>query len=251
MAENQKEEKYAKILDKLIDKIGGKEWCLKQLIPEFEYRDFSSKYRDTHKKNIFEKIQKNFYDAHQFDESNIIDIEMSNSTWSNHIMKLYFYDKSTHRFFEFSIKNQIVEEISLFTTYDDDDDDEPNTKTYPKSFFSKIKNGNSLWDKYRKVLDSTQLDARLNRKQKENDYFNEKIKQLKLIDSDEFEKFEKIKTPEQYNDGKIRFIYNNVYYYEILGTEAYITFEESKDILLEEPAFSKLFNEKIISQLKD
>lgn len=242
-------EKYNRILDKLIDKIGGKEWCLKQLIPEFEYREFALEYRHVYRNYILDQIRKNFYDSMEFIENNFVDVDVSNALWTSHIMRLYLYDQVNHRFFDFSVRTHQVEEVSLFEACEDEDED-GNTKTYPRSFFSKLKNGNSLWEKYGKILEENQMTKHFEKMQKNRDHFLDKMKKFKLIDSEDFEELEAKKAPEQYDGGMTRFVHDDIFYYQLEGIDGYITFNDGNDIMLE-PSFAKVFYEKVVEQLRD
>ena len=73
---------------------------------------------------------------------------------------------------------------------------------------------------------------------------------FKLVQKEDVEKLDGIvKSPEQYDDGKIRYIANGFFYYHIPIINGFITFEEGKDVLLE-PSFTKKFYEKIIEPMR-
>jgi hypothetical protein len=244
---NESNEKYEKILDSLIEKIGGKEYCLRQLIFEGDYREFTSEYRTNNRNHIFNLISL-LYESVPFDEKNIINIDISNTFWNKYIMKLHFYDQENFRFFEYSIKNDKVEEISLFEIKNDDE--EVDNKIYAKSFYSKIKGGNIHWDKYNKLLEAKKMEEYAEKIQKEKDFFMEKMKNFKFINSNDIGDIELIEAPEQYKDGKMRYLYNKIFYYQLVGIDGYITFNEGKDITMD-PAFARQFYEKIVKKLRN
>jgi hypothetical protein len=245
----ESKKKYDKILDDLIEMIGGKEYCLRQLICEGEHKNFIKKYKEDNKKFILDQISK-FYDSVPYDEKNIIDVEISNALWNKYIMKIYFYDKENHKFFEFSVKTSKVEEQLLFETLDTDCDNSANAKTYPKSFFSKLKEGVIMWEKYSKVLETKNMEEYEEKVQKEKEYFLEKMKKFKIMDQEDLESVGLLEAPEQYRDGKTRYIANNIFYYQLVGIDGYITFDDGKDIMLD-PTFARHFYEKIVKRLRE
>jgi hypothetical protein len=236
-------QEYNEIVDHLIEMIGGKEYCLRQLLFEQDHRDFVTKYRDKNREAILEKISK-FYESTPYDKENIVNIEISSGAWNKHMLKVFFYDEKYHRVFEFLIKTNKVEEVSLFE-YDEFDEG----KNYTRSFYSKLRGGNLLWDKYNKELESKNSEEQLDKLKKERDYFVEKMKHFKFIPDDELGDIELEEAPEQYTDGKTRYLYNNHFYYRLVGITGYITFSEKKDIMMES-IFSKYFYEKIVSKLR-
>lgn len=238
---------YNEIIDHMLEMLGGKEYCLRQLLFEEDHRKFITKYREKNIKNILNKIS-NFYESVPFEEDNIIDVEISSGAWNKYLLKLFFYDKKHHRIFEFVIKTNKIEETSLFEFEDDDE-----TKNYSRSFFSKIKGGNQLWNNYNKILEENSSEDNLNKMRKEIEYFKDKMKQFKHVSEEDELKLQE--ADEQYKDGKIRFLYKEsendepIYYYSLVGVNGYITFNETKDIMLE-PVFAKHFYNKIVKKLR-
>jgi hypothetical protein len=243
---NSSNKEYEKILDELIDMIGGREYCLRQLLFEGDHKKFISEYRKKHRDFILEQLPK-FYDSVPYDEKNIIDVEISSGAWNKFILKIFYFDQEYNRFFEFSIKTNRIEEVSLFEACDDEE-----SKSYSRSFFSKLKGGNLLWDKYSKVLEAKQMEEYAEKLQKEKQLFNEKMKKFKFIPSDELKDlgYELIEAPEQYKDGKTRYLHKNNFYYQLVGIDGYITFHEGSDIMMD-PAFARNFYEKIVKKLRD
>jgi hypothetical protein len=242
---------YNKIVDELIDMIGGKEYCLRQLLCENDHKKFISDYRNKNRENILEQIVK-FYDSPhiRYNNKNIIDIDISSGHWNKYILKIIFYDQENHRFFEFSIKTNKVEEISLFeaiTGYDDED-----SKSYSRSFYSKIKGGSLLWDKYNKISEEKKMEEIVEKLNKEKQLFAEKMKKFNFVSLDDAKEsnLELIEAPEQYKDGKTRYLNNNIFYYKLVGINGYITLNEGKDIMLE-PSFAKLFYDNIVKKLRE
>ena len=228
---------YEKILDDLLNQSGGKEYCLRQIISESDYRKFSDEYRTNNKSIILEKIQK-LYGETPIIPTNLIDIEITPTQWNKHLMKLYFYDTVNHRFFEYSIKTIQAENVSMF---------EDDNGTYQKSFFNKVKGGYALWEQYNQPLIERQREQEIEKRAELLLLFKEKIKKMKLTSSDDFDAIASIKAPDQYTDGRVRYISNNQYYYHIADLNGYVTFEEGNDLLADD-AFSKLFNEKVLKQ---
>jgi hypothetical protein len=235
---------YNEIIERMIDMIGGKEYCLRQLLFEEDHKKFINKYRESHRDSILKKISK-FYESVPFNESNIVDIETSSGAWNKYILKIFFYDKKNYRIFDYSIKYSKVEEVSLFEI---DDDDE--TKNYSRSFFSKLKGGNQFWNEYNKMLEEKNSEDQTHKLQKEKEYFVEKMKKFKFIPDDDSKDIELEELEEQLKDGKTRYELDNKFYYRLVGINGYITFNEEKDIMLE-PAFAKYFYEKIVKKLRE
>lgn len=227
-------ENYEKILDDLLNQSGGKEYCLRQIISESDYKKFSEEYKVNNRQTIFDKICK-LYDDDTYDETKIMNIDINASLWNKYIMKLYFYDTINHRFFEYYIKTEQVENVSLF---------EDDNKTYSKSFFTKIKGGYTLWEEYEKFSAKQQQDKEVEKKMQTLLLFKEKVKKMKFVSITDFEQLNSNKAPEQYTDGKLRYLSNNHYYYYIGTLNGYITFEEGEDLLLNED-YAKLFEKKI------
>jgi hypothetical protein len=73
---------------------------------------------------------------------------------------------------------------------------------------------------------------------------------MKFISIIDFEQLKSIKAPEQYADGKLRYISNHNYYYYIGTLNGYITFEESNDLLLNED-YAKLFDKRVVFHVSD
>lgn len=241
---NLSKERYNAILDGLIEELGGKEWCLKQLISESLYNNFANNYQEVHHDLILNLIEEKYYKFvnMDFSKENFKKLDVLSGVWIKYIMNLYFYDVVNNRIFEFSIKKHTVTEIDIF-------EDEDN-KIQAKSFFSKIKNGNSLWEKYKKTLDESNSE-KINKENEENtENFINHMKKFRMIDEDEVDSLNLLEAPLQYNDGKNRFLSNNVYYYQLAGIDGFITFDSGIDIFQDIP-FSKLFYEKIISQLRE
>jgi hypothetical protein len=243
MKGEKKNESYEKILDDLINLIGGKEYCLSQLISEGEHRNFLSGYKKDNRQKILDQISE-FYDSTVFDENNILDSEITNALWNKYIMKLYFYDQENYKFFVYLLKDQKVEEVMLFMN---DSDEE---KTYTKSFFSKIKGGNNLWEKYNKILEQKEVEKCVEKVQKDKEFFIKTMKNFKFIEFENATNLELVEASEQYKDGKTRYIYDNKFYYKLVKIEGYVTFYDETDLMLE-PAFAKYFYEKIVKQLRD
>jgi hypothetical protein len=256
---NLENPEYNKILDNLIEMIGGKEYCLRQLLFEGDHKKFISEYKIKNRDFIINQIPK-FYDSMPYDEKNIVDIEISSSVWNKYVLKIFYYDELNHRFFEFSIKTNRVEEVSLFELSDDCDDD---SKNYSRSFYSKVKGGNLLWEKYNKLLENKKMEEYAEKLQKEKIMFAEKMKKFNFIStknknsdkdnneiSEELKNLNLIEAPDQYKDGKTRYISDNKFYYLLVGIDGYITFDESVDIMLE-PYFARLFYEKIVKKLRE
>jgi hypothetical protein len=199
-------QEYDKILGELIEMIGGREYCLRQLLFEGDHKKFISEYRKKHRDFILEQLPK-FYDSVPYDEKNIVDIEISSGAWNKYILKIFYFDQEYNRIFEFSIKTNAVEEVSLFEACDDEE-----SKSYSRSFFSKLRGGNLLWDKYTKILEEKKMEEYAEKLKKEVQFFNEKMKKFKFIpnnDSNDNNNLEFIEAPEQYKDGKTRYLYQN------------------------------------------
>jgi hypothetical protein len=235
---------FPKILDELIDMIGGKEYCLRQLLCECDHKKIVSEYKKKNRDFILGQLPK-FYDSVPYDEKNIVDIEISSGAWNKYILKIFYFDQEYNRFFEFSIKTNSVEEVSLFEACDDED-----SKSYSRSFFSKLRGGNLLWEKYNKVLEDKKIEESVEKLKKELQSFNENMKKFKFIPSDEIGDIDLIEAPEQYKDGKTRYLYKNNFYYQLVGIDGYITFHEEIDIMLN-PSFARHFYEKIVKRLRD
>jgi hypothetical protein len=235
------EEKYEKILDCLLKASGGKEYCLRQVLTEFDYNQFSKDYRQDHRQDIYNRISERFYqDGTVFDEGNIADIEISKTCWNKFIMKLYFYDTVNYKLFEYYIKTDKIENTSLF---------EDNDKVFSKSFFPKMRNGNALWDEYKDFLEKEEREKEMARIAKDHAFFKEQVNKLKHLDMDEFDELNSIKAPDQYRDGCVRYLADNHYYYLIVGVDGYLTFEMGEDLLLNR-GFSSLFYKKVVQKLR-
>lgn len=249
--ENEKENpEYNEIIDHMLEMIGGKEYCLRQLLFEEDHRKFIEKYRNKNRNEILNKIAK-FYESVPFDENNITDVEISSSVWNKYLLKLHFYDIKNYRIFEFIIKTNKVEELSLFE-FDDDNE----TKNYSRSFYSKLKGGNHLWNDYNKILEEQILEKNKNKDKEELSYFIQIMKKFKHVSDEDMKDTELVETDDQYRDGKKRYLLNDTennktfYYYKLVGAgiNGYITFNEEKDIMLD-PVFAKHFYNKIASKL--
>lgn len=238
-------ENYEKILDDLLNQSGGKEYCLRQIISESDYRKFSEEYKNNFRSTILDKISKLYEQPRRedsYDETKIINIDINASLWNKYIMKLYFYDTVNYRFFEYYIKTEQVENVSLF---------EDDNRTYSKSFFTKVKGGYTLWEEYEKFSVKQQQDKEVEKKMQTLLLFKEKVtNKMKFISITDFEQLNSVKAPEQYADGKLRYISNDHYYYYIGTLNGYITFEEGVDLLLNED-FAKLFDKKIRKESDD
>lgn len=235
----QLDDRYTKILDDLMDKSGGKEYCLRQILTESDYKRFVEEYRTTHKKAIFDQIQQKFYKDTQFDENNISNVDVSQSQWNKYIMKLYFYDNSNHKFFEYYVKTDQVENVPLF---------QDDREVFTASFFSKLRNGNTLWDKYSKDREDIKMKKEAERLATQSLLFREKLKQLKHVPENEFTQLKSVKLTEQHPDNRQRYVHNNHFYYYIEELDGYITFEEGEDLLLNK-AFAAVFNERVLKKL--
>jgi hypothetical protein len=231
-------EEFENVLDTLIDQYGGKEYCLSQVLSESEYRNFYKEYRTNNRQVILDKISK-LYESGGFDEANIIDIEINSSIWRDYIMKLYFYDKVNYRFFEYNIK---TDQVVNYTTF------ENSTKTYVKSFYTKIKWGNMLWDEFEKYLTKLKEEEQIENEKRYRLFFLEKIKKMKMLTDTEFAKLDAVKAPIQYRDAMARYICDNKYYYKHIRYRDYITFEESEDLPIVHEVFRVLDEKKILSK---
>lgn len=236
---------YENILDTLIEKIGGKEYCLKQLLCENDYKSFVNNYKQKNKSIIFEKIDK-FYENDK--QKNIIDVEISNALWNKHIMMIYYYDDCNFRFFEYSIKSCCINEIPIFDESVDYSENE-DSKNYTKSFYSKLKGGNLLWGKYNSYNEEKNLEKYELKAKENNEKFMEKMRKFKFIPEDESKDLNLVESNDRYFDGNDRYLLNGIYYYKLPNVSGFMTFEENKDILLE-PYFAKLFYEKIVRKLR-
>jgi tRNA splicing endonuclease len=239
---------YENILETLIEKIGGKEYCLKQLLCENDYRSFSHNYKNKNKKSILEKIEKIYEKNKDYEQINIIDVEISNALWNKYIMKFYFYDESRFRFFEYSVKTEEICEISIFDESIDYDEQE-DLKTYPKSFYSKLKGGNLLWEKYNRVQEEKNAEKYIAKAHEDNAKFMEKMKRFKFIQEEDARDLSLIESNDRFFDGNKRFMLDGIFYYKLPDILGYLTFGEKQDILLE-PFFAKLFYEKIVKKLR-
>lgn len=235
---------YNEIVDCMIEMIGGKEYCLRQLLFEEDHKKIINKYRENNRSSILKKIS-NFYESVCFDENNITDIEISSSNWNKYILKIFFYDTKNYRIFNYSIKYNKIEEVSLFELDDNDD-----AKNYSRSFFSKLKGGNHFWNEYNKMLEGKNSKEQLIKLQNEKDYFIEKMKKYTYISNIDSKNIELEELEEQLKDGKIRYKFENVFYYKLVGINGYITFYEDKDIMLE-PTFAKYFYDIIVKKLRE
>lgn len=235
---------YSKLLDEMIEMIGGKEYCLRQLLCEYDHKKIISEYKKEHRNFILEQLPK-FYDSVPYDEKNIVDVEISGGSWNKYILKIFYFDQEYNRIFEFSIKTNSVEEVSLFEPCDDEE-----SKSYARSFFSKLRGGNLLWDKYNKILEEKKIEETAEKLREELRSFNEKMRKFKFISSDELGDMELIEAPEQYKDGKTRYLYKNNFYYQLVGIDGYITFNEGLDIMLN-PSFARHFYDKIVKKLRE
>lgn len=236
---------YEQILDNLIEKIGGKEYCLRQLLCENDYKNFTHSFKKTHKKNILQKIEELF----SVNNENIIEVEIAQSFWNKYIMKLYFYDECNFRFFEYSIKTEEITEINIFD-YGVDCEDSDNYKTFPKSFYSKLKGGNLLWEKYDMGQQEKNSEKTAQKIKEENEKFMDKMKCFKFIQISEEENLNLQESQERFFDGNQRFMLDDIFYYKLPNVNGYMTFNEKKDILLE-PYFAKLFYEKIVKKIRE
>lgn len=233
-------ENYEKILDTMLNLMGGKEYCVKQVVTENIHKKIINDFRNNNKQHIF-SLFKNFY-TDNFDEKNIINVDINNSHWNNYFLKIVYYDTENFRFFIYNIKKNILEETSLFIN----DDDE---KNYSKTFFSKIKGGNNLWDKYEKHIENKLSENE--KSQNELNFFYDNIKNFQFINIDDInENFNPHESLEQYQDGNIRYLHNNIYYYKIVGINGFITFHNDNDLLLNS-GFARNFYEKIVKQIRE
>lgn len=237
---------YEQILDSLIEKIGGKEYCLRQLLCENDYKNFTHNYKKAHKTNIVQKIT----ELYSVNIENIIEVEIAQSFWNKYIMKLYFYDECNFRFFEYFIKTEEITEVKIFDYDYDDNDDSDNLKTFPKSFYAKLKGGNLLWEKYDKTQQEKNSEKIAQKSKEENDKFMEKMKCFKFITLSKGKDLNLKESEERFFDGNQRFMLGNIFYYKLPNVNGYMTFNEEKDILLE-PYFAKLFYEKIVRKIRE
>jgi hypothetical protein len=237
--------KYEEIVKYLVDeKIGGIEYCLRQLLYEGDHRELINNYKTENKNTIFEKIS-NFYESTQFEEKNFKDVDVLSGLWNKYMLKIYYYDRINYKFFEYSIKTDKVEEVSMFEIRDAEE-----SKDYNHSFFSKIKGGNSLWLEYEKVLNDKKSEEQLEKVRKELMIFSEKMKKFKFIPDDELGDFKLEEADDQYRDGKTRYLHDKKMYYRLVGINGYITFDSDTDIMLE-PIFAKHFYDKIVKKLRE
>lgn len=237
---------YENILDSLIEKIGGKEYCLKQLLCENDYRVFSHDYKHKNKKSILEKIEK-FYEKEK--QKNIVDVEISHAIWNKYIMMFYYYDNYNFRFFEYSVKTEEIKEIPMFDDSIDYTENEE-AKNYSRSFYSKLKGGNLLWEKYERTQEEKNAEKYELKAKEDNAKFMEKMKNFKFITEEESKNFNLTESSDRYFDGNERYLLDEVYYYKLPNISGYMTFGENKDILLE-PFFAKLFYEKIVRKIRE
>ncbi len=238
----QLDERYLKILDDLLDKSGGKEYCLKQILTESDYKRFAEEYKKEHKKDIFDRIQEKFYKTEsgtRFDENNFANLEISQSQWNRYIMKFYFYDNVNHRIFEYYVKTDQIENVPLFQDERD---------VFSGSFFSKLKNGNTLWDKFSRDMEEIRIKKEVEKMTSQNLVFREKLKRLKFLEEDAFSELKSIKLTEQHPDKHQRYVYDNHFYYYVEELDGYVTFQEGEDLLLNS-AFLTVFNEKVVRKL--
>jgi hypothetical protein len=119
-------DEYNTILNELIETIGGKELCLRQMLPESVYRTFIKKYREDNKEKIMNLINSN---------TKIIDADINSANWIKYFMKIFYYDSEKQVIYEYDIKMEkvTIEEIVLNGV----------------SSFSKFKNGYMLEDLYK------------------------------------------------------------------------------------------------------
>lgn len=238
---------YESILDSLIEKIGGKECCLKQLLCENDYKSFSHNYKSKNKNKILEKIEK-LYEK-DYNQKNIVDVEISNTLWNKYIMKFYFYDECNFKFFEYLVKTEEINEISIFDESIDYDEQE-DLKTYPKSFYSKLRGGNLLWEKYNRLQEEKNMGKYAAKAQEDNAKFMEKMKKFKFIQEEDSQDLSLKESDDRFFDGNKRYMLDGIFYYKLPNVTGYLTFGEEKDILLE-PFFAKLFYEKIVKKLRE
>ena len=246
------------VLDELIDSMGcedysGKEYCLRQTISESDHRKYIREYQKTYRDNLLNKISSFYRDGENFSEDNFTEVDINNTIWTQHLFNIYFYDKVNYRFFEFSMKTNDIEEVSLFKFCDDDDDEL--SKTYPKSFFSKIKGGILLWENYSDYLNEIMMEKRekkLKQKREENE---EKMKNFKFLDTDEIDNLKENnelnleEAPTQYSGGGItRYLGNGEFYYKLRKVNGYVTFGNEVDILLD-PSFNKFFYKEVLEKI--
>jgi len=248
------------VLDELIDSMGcddysGKEYCLRQTISESDHRNYINNYRKTYRNEILNKISSFYRDGENFSDHNFSDVDINNTIWTQHLFNIYFYDKINYRFFEFSLRSGDVEEVSLFKFCDDNDEDEF-SKTYPKSFFSKVKGGILLWETYSDHLNEQLMEKRekkLKQKREENE---EKMRTFKFLDTDEVDNLKENnelnleEAPTQYSGGGIiRYLGNGEFYYKLNRVNGYVTFGSKTDILLD-PSFNKFFYKEVIEKIR-
>lgn len=215
---------YNTILDNLVEMVGGKEYCIKNLISETDYKMFLNEYRNKKETFIYNLLEK-FYP--NYDKSNIIEVDVLSNYWIPYFMKLHYYDYVHFKFFEFSIKNNTFVEIPTFST---------NELIISKSFYLKIRNGYELFDKYENSKNANMSD--------DKKFFNDKMKICSHVESAVVEP-----VVIQYPDNIIRFTSNNIFYYQFPEIDGYITFHDEVDLMLE-PIFVKNFYEHVIKKVK-
>ena len=136
----------SKILDELFECAGGKEYCLKQIISQHDYKKFIVKYVSENKQIIYDKIKQTYTDDNKFDMQKIIELEISETCWNKYIMKLYYFDTENLFIFEYSVKTEKIIQIPFFN------DEFENKHSYANTFLTKIKNGMKLWNSVEKRI---------------------------------------------------------------------------------------------------
>jgi hypothetical protein len=232
---------YNTIIDNMIDQIGGKEYCLQQLLPESVHLNFIKEYSKKCREHVLDIIKNQFYENILFDSSCIQNVDINSVVWNKHLMKIYFYDNKNYLFFEYNIKTNTVVNVSLF-----EDDD---YQVYHKSFFVKLRNGNALWTQYTNNIEYEKHQKYIEKVKKNEEFFIEKMKDFKFLNIDEIDLTDKmIKT--RFPDDKNRYIDNNIYYYKCNDIDGYITFNSTEDTFLNRD-FSKLFYDKVLVKARE
>jgi len=235
MTEAEKE--YDEILNKMIEKIGGKEYCLKQLLSEGEHKDFLKKYLKKNK----EKIYLNF--TNHEEEIDIIHIEIASSLWNKYLFRIFLYDTKKYEMYEYNIRDKSMIKMEIFSNEIKNSD-----KLFPKSVFYKFRGGNVLWENYEKNVLKTGEEEN-SEEELYMKYFVKKMKCFKFIPKGEEifggEELKKVSKNEIFET----FTLSDIYYYEFSEINGYMTFN-TEDNLLIEKKFAKLFDENIIKKLK-
>ncbi|ATZ80465.1 hypothetical protein BMW23_0412 [Bodo saltans virus] len=250
---------YDKIIDDLFECTGGKEYCLFQILPEHDYKKFVKKFIMEYGELIYKKIEELYTKNDMiFNKSSIIELEISSTIWNKYMMKLYYFDRSTHKLFEFNIKNNSACEISLYDSKIPSDSKACRLfggHSYSSCFLTKTKNGSALWSEIEKEqnIRNKALDEAENER-----IYTEMIQTCKFLTQDEINNLQLIQTSLQYKDFYIRYICNGIFYYsrstatkESPNKRIYFTFGTASDYIARHGyghIFNKLFEDPNIDK---